>query len=78
MIIQSISVFTTELINNDGLDNHARVSRGVDPSGWRGGGVVREVSKVAYQGNKDNKCRLTGGQKLIKSRTLWVLTGGHS
>ena len=43
-----------------------------------GGGVVRGVSKVTYQGNKDNKCGLTGGQKLVKSRTLWMLTGGHS
>ena len=40
MIIQSISAFTTELINSDGLDNHARVRRGVDPSGWRWVGLL--------------------------------------
>ena len=51
---------------------------GGNPSVWRGGRDVREVSKVTYQGNKDNKCGLTGGQKLIKSWTLWMLTGGHS
>ena len=45
---------------------------------WEVSRIVREVSKVTYWGNKDNKCGLTGGQKLIKSRTLWVLTGGHS
>ena len=43
-----------------------------------GGWDARGVSKVTYQGNKGNKCRLTGGQKLIKSQTLWMLTGGHS
>ena len=45
---------------------------------WGVSRIVREVSKVTYWGNKDNKCGLTGGQKLIKSRTLWMLTGGHS
>ena len=51
---------------------------GGSPSVWRGGRGARGVSKVTYQGNKDNKCGLTGGQKLVKSRTLWMLTGGHS
>ena len=77
MVIQSISGFTTELINSDGLNNHAEVSGG-NPSVWRRGRTVTRVSKVTYQGNKDNKCGLTGGQKLVKSRTLWMLTGGHS
>ena len=78
MIIQSISVFTTELINSDGLDNHAEVNGGAVRVFGGGGRGARGVSKVTYQGNKDNKCGLTGGQKLVKSRTLWMLTGGHS
>ena len=45
---------------------------------WEVSRTVTGVSKVTYWGNKDNKCGLTGGQKLIKSRTLWVLSGGHS
>ena len=37
---------------------------------WGVSRVVTRVSKVTYQGNKGNKCGLTGGQKLVKSRTL--------
>ena len=37
---------------------------------WGVSRTVTGVSKVTYQGNKDNKCGLTEGQKLIKSRTL--------
>lgn len=78
MIIKSISSFGTERATIDGLDNHARVSRGWFLSVWGVSRTVTGVSRVTYQGNKGNKSWLTGGQKMIKSRTLGMLTGGHS